>query len=79
MLVGTRFHDDPLARLDDWRDQQPDKPSRPEAIRRLLDVALAVQEQSIRNGTFGSALAAPLLNSPGTETGSYIVRPLTAG
>ena len=29
-----------LARLDAWIAQQDDTPSRPEAVRRLLDVAL---------------------------------------
>lgn len=30
----------PLARLDAWIAQQPDNPSRPEAIRRLVEKAL---------------------------------------
>jgi hypothetical protein len=29
------------ARIDAWRDAQPDKPGRPEAIRRLVDAGLS--------------------------------------
>jgi metal-responsive CopG/Arc/MetJ family transcriptional regulator len=37
---------DPLARLDAWIEAQPDpKPSRPEAIRRLLEKALSSKPQ----------------------------------
>jgi hypothetical protein len=32
-----RLKEDDLARLDDWRRNQPDVPTRTEAIRRLLD------------------------------------------
>lgn len=78
MLVGTRFHEDSLARLDEWRQQQFDNPSRPEAIRRLLDVALTVEEQSTRIGLFGNTLAAPLLVAAGDETGGYVVRQQTS-
>jgi len=31
-------------RLDQWARSQPDRPSRPEAIRRLLETALADQQ-----------------------------------
>jgi hypothetical protein len=34
--VLVRLHDDMLARLDAWRGEQPDNPSRPEAVRRIL-------------------------------------------
>lgn len=40
VLVGTRFQEDLLGRLDEWRRAQPDIPNRPEAIRRLLAKAL---------------------------------------
>jgi hypothetical protein len=33
-----------FARVDDWRRQQPDIPSRADAIRRLVDVALKAAE-----------------------------------
>jgi len=37
LLVGTRLQPELLSRLDDWRRDQPDLPTRPEAIRRLLE------------------------------------------
>jgi hypothetical protein len=42
MLIGVRFQPSDLARLDGWIAEQSDPaPSRPEAIRRLLEKALA--------------------------------------
>ena len=38
--VTVRIPPDALARLDAWIAQQVDKPSRPEAIRRLMEKAL---------------------------------------
>jgi hypothetical protein len=38
--VGTRIQPELLKRLDDWRREQPDLPSRPEALRRLAEKAL---------------------------------------
>jgi hypothetical protein len=35
-----RLSDEFMARLDDWAAGQPDKPSRSEAIRRLVEVGL---------------------------------------
>jgi hypothetical protein len=35
-----RFSDEFMARLDEWAAHQPDTPSRSEAIRRLVDIAL---------------------------------------
>jgi hypothetical protein len=41
-LVGTRFQADLLAKVDAWIGQQaPPFPTRPEAIRRLVEKALA--------------------------------------
>lgn len=37
----VRLTDSELAALDAWIDAQPDAPSRPEAIRRLVTEALA--------------------------------------
>jgi hypothetical protein len=39
-LIGVRLYPDMQARLDAWMATQDDAPSRPEAIRRLLDMAL---------------------------------------
>lgn len=38
--VQTRLQEDALARLDAWRRKQPDVPTRPEALRRLMEKAL---------------------------------------
>ncbi len=40
LLVATRLQPELLKRLDDWRREQPDLPSRPEALRRLAEKAL---------------------------------------
>jgi hypothetical protein len=39
-LVGTRFQPDLLKQIDEWRREQEDAPTRPEAIRRLVEKAL---------------------------------------
>jgi hypothetical protein len=39
-LIGVRLQPDPLSRLDRWSNSQDDKPSRPEAIRRLVELGL---------------------------------------
>jgi hypothetical protein len=39
-LVGVRFIDDPLAKLDAWIAEQCGAMTRPEAIRRLVEIAL---------------------------------------
>ena len=41
MLIGVRLQPPALGQVDRWAHSQKDKPSRPEAIRRLLDLALA--------------------------------------
>jgi hypothetical protein len=38
--LGLRLYPDLEQRLDAWAKQQPDKPGRPEAIRRILEEAL---------------------------------------
>ena len=38
--IGVRIHDDQLQKIDAWATDQPDHPSRPEAIRRLVEKAL---------------------------------------
>lgn len=35
-----RIDPETIARIDDWRRQQPDLPARAEAIRRLVDLGL---------------------------------------
>jgi hypothetical protein len=39
-LVGVRVQPDIAKLIDDWRRQQDDLPSRPEAIRRLVELGL---------------------------------------
>jgi len=39
-LIGVRIVPAQLATLDGWRKSQKPRPGRPEAIRRLLDMAL---------------------------------------
>lgn len=41
--VGLRLYEDQLARVDAWAAAQPDAPSRPEAIRRLIELGLKVE------------------------------------
>ena len=36
-LIGVRLMADDLELLDQWRETQPDRPGRPEAIRRLVE------------------------------------------
>jgi hypothetical protein len=47
-LIGVRLQPAALAQLDTWISHQDDKPSRPEAIRRLLAHALSDQPQAKR-------------------------------
>jgi hypothetical protein len=42
-LVGVRVQPDMAKQLDDWRRKQDDLPGRPEAIRRLVELGLAVK------------------------------------
>ena len=42
-LVGVRILDDPLAKLDAWIVEQGGTMTRPEAIRRLVEIALTVR------------------------------------
>jgi hypothetical protein len=38
--VMVRLHQEDISAIDAWRRQQPDLPTRPEAIRRLVHAAL---------------------------------------
>ncbi len=49
-LVGVRILPDLLAQLDAWiADRSDPKPSRPEAIRRLVELGLMVKPRSRRS------------------------------
>lgn len=39
-LIGMRWHAPVLAAIEEWRRDQPDLPSRSEAIRRLVEIGL---------------------------------------
>jgi hypothetical protein len=41
--VGLRLYPDLERRIDDWASKQSDKPGRPEAIRRLVELALGIK------------------------------------
>jgi hypothetical protein len=45
-LVGTRFQRDLLDAVDAWRKRQPDLPTRPEAVRRLVEIGMVANESS---------------------------------
>jgi hypothetical protein len=51
--VGLRLYADLERRIDAWASKQSDKPGRPEAIRRLVEQALAVTSstESIKPGS----------------------------
>jgi hypothetical protein len=40
--VGLRLYPELERRVDDWASKQTNKPGRPEAIRRLIEIALSV-------------------------------------
>jgi hypothetical protein len=44
--VMVRLHSQQLSRLDSWAAVQEDDPSRPEAIRRLVEAGLAAPKRS---------------------------------
>jgi hypothetical protein len=43
--VGLRPYLELERRIDQWASTQPDKPSRPEAIRRLIEIALTAKSK----------------------------------
>jgi hypothetical protein len=45
LAIVVRMQPDPLAQLDDWRRQQRDLPSRPEAIRRLVELGVKAKQK----------------------------------
>lgn len=44
-LVGTRFQAPLLEAIDDWRKAQSDLPTRPEAVRRLIELGMTADAQ----------------------------------
>jgi metal-responsive CopG/Arc/MetJ family transcriptional regulator len=43
--IGIRVDEDFLKRIDDWRRKQEDVPTRPEAIRRLVELGLKAKQK----------------------------------
>jgi hypothetical protein len=43
--VGLRLYPELERRVDQWASRQPDKPGRPEAIRRLIEIALTAKSK----------------------------------
>jgi hypothetical protein len=41
--VGLRLYPELELRVDQWASRQADKPGRPEAIRRLIEIALSIK------------------------------------
>jgi len=44
-LIGVRLLDDPLTKLDEWIARQKEEMSRPEAIRRLVEIGLKASKR----------------------------------
>ena len=47
-LVGTRFQAPQLDAIDTWRKAQDDLPTRPEAIRRLVEIGMTMQHADVQ-------------------------------
>ena len=45
-MVGVRLQPAALSELDTWRVRRADAPSRPEAIRRLIELGMAAEAQA---------------------------------
>ena len=58
-LIGLRLEPGALARVDRWAASQKDDPSRPEAVRRLVELGLAIA-QPARMRTKKAAQAAEM-------------------
>jgi hypothetical protein len=65
--VTLRLHEPLMASLDLWRARQNDTPSRPEAIRRLIDMSLARPPQA-DNFVESSKLASRQIDRMGDQT-----------
>ncbi len=59
-MYGLRMSDDLVAAVDEWAAQQPDAPSRSEAIRRLVQLGLTVRpDEGDSPKPHGDKLAVP--------------------
>jgi hypothetical protein len=48
--VGLRLYPELEQQIDTWASKQPDRPGRPEAIRRLIEFALATKLKGQNTG-----------------------------
>jgi hypothetical protein len=48
MLIGVRCQPDFLDKVDKWRGEEPNIPSRPQAIRQLAEIGLQASKGSRR-------------------------------
>src|SRR5690348_14317104 len=66
--IGLRLAPEQLQRLDAWIAQQADRPTRPEAIRRLIEAGLAAREKiPIKNRQAAGAKGEPITSIEETE------------
>lgn len=47
-LVGTRFQAPLLDAIDSWRKAQDDLPTRPEAVRRLVELGMTLKRAGVQ-------------------------------
>jgi hypothetical protein len=57
-LIGVRLQEGVLARVDEWRKQQPDLPTRPEAMRRMIEAYREPAPDTLAPGPMIRALIA---------------------
>jgi hypothetical protein len=66
-LLGVRAHPPLIKRIDDWAERQDDKPSRAEAMRRLIETGLSAQPETSKTtketGRKASRLASEAIDS----------------
>lgn len=48
ILVGTRFQAPLLDAIDSWRKAQDDLPTRPEAVRRLVELGMTLKRTGVQ-------------------------------
>jgi hypothetical protein len=56
-LIGLRLQPGSLARVDRWAASQKDDPSRPKAIRRLVELGLASTQRAVARTRKASEMA----------------------
>jgi hypothetical protein len=67
LLIGMRWHTSDLEKIDGWRRRQNDAPSRTEAIRRLVELALAGRQPPKPRGPKARSKALDLATSASAE------------